>query len=49
LNATTGAVTITTPGRPNPNNNFGRATNRVSPIFGTGGPRAFQFAARLSF
>lgn len=49
LNATTGAVTITTPGRNNPNNNFGQATNRVSPIFGTGGPRAFQFAARLSF
>lgn len=41
--------TATVPGRPNPNNNFGRATNRVSPIFGTGGPRAFQFAARLSF
>jgi hypothetical protein len=34
---------------PNPNNVFGQATNRVSPIFGTGGPRAFQFAARLSF
>jgi hypothetical protein len=30
-------------------NNFGRATSRVSPIFGTGGPRAFQIAARLSF
>lgn len=41
--------TATSPGRPNPNNNFGQATNRVSPIFGTGGPRAFQFAARLSF
>jgi hypothetical protein len=39
----------TTPGRPNPNNVFGQATSRVSPIFGTGGPRAFQFAARLSF
>jgi hypothetical protein len=41
--------TATVAGRPNPNNNFGRATNRVSPIFGTGGPRAFQFAARISF
>ncbi len=41
--------TGTTPGRPNPNNVFGQATNRVSPIFGTGGPRAFQFAARISF
>ena len=41
--------TATVPGRPNPNNNFGRATNRVSPIFGTGGPRAFQFAVRLNF
>ncbi|MBS1808691.1 MAG: carboxypeptidase regulatory-like domain-containing protein [Acidobacteria bacterium] len=40
---------ITTAGRPNPNNLFGQATSRVSPIFGTGGPRAFQFAARLSF
>lgn len=43
------AGTITTPGRNNPNNLFGQATSRVNPIFGTGGPRAFQFAARLSF
>jgi Carboxypeptidase regulatory-like domain len=39
----------TTPGRPNPNNVFGQATDRVSPVFGTGGPRAFQLAARLHF
>jgi outer membrane receptor protein involved in Fe transport len=40
--------TATTPGR-NPNFTFGQPTGRVSPIFGTGGPRAFQLAARLSF
>lgn len=28
---------------------FGNASNRVNQIFGTGGPRAFQFAARLNF
>jgi hypothetical protein len=41
--------TATAAGRVNPNNIFGQPTSRVSPIFGTGGPRAFQFAARLSF
>jgi len=46
---TINAAGVITPGRPNPNNNFGQATSRVSPIFGTGGPRSFQFAARLSF
>ncbi|MCI0390349.1 MAG: carboxypeptidase regulatory-like domain-containing protein [Acidobacteria bacterium] len=28
---------------------FGQAGNRVNQIFGTGGPRAYQFAARLTF
>ncbi|HST09959.1 MAG TPA: carboxypeptidase regulatory-like domain-containing protein [Terriglobales bacterium] len=28
---------------------FGEATSRVSQVFGSGGPRAFQVAARLSF
>jgi outer membrane receptor protein involved in Fe transport len=40
--------TATAPGR-NPNFTFGQPTGRVSPIFGTGGPRAFQLAARVSF
>jgi hypothetical protein len=33
----------------NPTFTFGQATGRVSPVFGSGGPRAFQIAARLSF
>jgi hypothetical protein len=40
--------TATTPGR-NPDFSFGQATGRVNPIFGSGGPRAFQLAARLAF
>jgi hypothetical protein len=46
---TVNAAGVITPGRPNPDNLFGQATSRVSPIFGTGGPRAFQLAVRLSF
>jgi Carboxypeptidase regulatory-like domain len=33
----------------NPSFNFGQPTGRVNPIFGTGGPRAMQLAARLTF
>lgn len=40
--------TATAPGR-NPDFNFGQPTGRVNPIFGSGGPRAFQIAARLAF
>jgi len=48
LNTTTGVVTITAPGR-NPDFTFGQPTGRVNAVFGSGGPRAFQLAARLSF
>jgi len=47
-NATTGVVTVTAAGR-NPTFNFGQPTNRVTSTFGSGPPRAFQIAARLSF
>lgn len=40
--------TATTPGR-DPLFTFGQPTGRVSPVFGSGGPRAFQLAARISF
>jgi Carboxypeptidase regulatory-like domain len=40
--------TATAPGR-NPDFTFGQATGRVNSIFGTGGPRQFQIAARVSF
>jgi hypothetical protein len=46
--APTAANPAGTPGR-NPDFGFGQATGRVNPIFGSGGPRAFQLAARISF
>jgi hypothetical protein len=47
--AANGTVTITAPGRNPATFNFGQATGRFNAIFGSGGPRAFQLAARLSF
>jgi len=43
------AVTGGTPTLPATGFLFGQPTDRVNAIFGTGGPRAFQFAARVSF
>jgi hypothetical protein len=31
------------------NTNFGNPTNRLNQVFGSGGPRAFQFAGRITF
>ncbi|MBO0724219.1 MAG: carboxypeptidase regulatory-like domain-containing protein [Blastocatellia bacterium] len=45
LNPITGLLTA---GR-NPDFTFGQPTGRVNAVFGSGGPRAFQLAARLSF
>jgi hypothetical protein len=33
----------------NPTFTFGIPTSRVSPVFGSGGPRALQIAARITF
>jgi hypothetical protein len=43
------SVTGGTPTLPATGLLFGQPTARVSAIFGTGGPRSFQFAARLTF
>jgi hypothetical protein len=43
------AATGGTPALPAQGLLFGQPQNRVSAIFGTGGPRAFQVSARLSF
>jgi hypothetical protein len=43
------ATTGGTPTLPASGLTFGQPTGRLSPVFGSGGPRAFQLAARLSF
>ena len=48
LNAYIRPTSAAVPGR-DPSFTFGQPTGRVSPIFGTGGARAFQLAARVSF
>jgi Carboxypeptidase regulatory-like domain len=44
-----GPAIPTTPGVLRPNDAFGQPNQRVGQTFGSGGPRAFQLAARLSF
>src|SRR5262249_26098488 len=43
-----GQVMTDSAGR-NPDFTFGQPSGRVNAVFGSGGPRAFQLAARLSF
>jgi hypothetical protein len=43
-----GQVVTDSVGR-NPDFTFGLPTGRVNAVFGSGGPRSFQLAARLSF
>jgi hypothetical protein len=43
------ATTGGTPTLPSGGLTFGQPSDRVSPVFGTGGPRSFQFAARISW
>jgi hypothetical protein len=47
--AANGTVTITAPGRNPATFNFGQPSGRVNALFGSGGPRAFQLAARVTF
>lgn len=44
-----GPANPTTPGVLRPNEAFGQPNQRVGQTFGSGGPRAFQLAARVSF